>query len=101
VPVHGPVAAVRSRLRLATAAAAREGDRATVTALLTHAQALGLPTGELAAVAERHWPRPALPRRLGRAGRRWTAAQLRRAMRHLRHTPQSALGSRPEREPQP
>jgi hypothetical protein len=84
-PPHGPAAAVGYRLRLAVAAAARDGDRETVQALLTDAARRDLSTAELLAVAERHWPAPALPRRLTRAGRRWTAAQVRRAMRHLRH----------------
>jgi hypothetical protein len=84
-PAHGPAAAARHRLRLATATAARHADRATVMALVAEAERRGLPTAELVAVAERHWPTPALPRRLGRAGRRWTAGQLRRATRRLRH----------------
>jgi hypothetical protein len=81
------------------AAAARAADHDTVTALLAHAQALGLPAGELAAVAARHWPAPPLHRRLGRAGRRWTAAQLGRATRRLRHQRQPARTA--PHEPQP
>jgi hypothetical protein len=101
-PAHGPVAAARSRLRLAVAAAARQGDRETTMALLAEAERRGLPAAELLAVAERYWPRPALPRRLGRAGRRWTAAQLRRAVRYLRHTTPATASTQPEqREPQP
>jgi hypothetical protein len=70
-PPHGPLAAVGYRLRQAVTTAAREGDRQTVQALLSEADRRGLPAGGLLAVAERHWPAPALPRRLGRAGRRW------------------------------
>jgi len=77
------------------AVAARQADHDTVTALLTHAQALGLPAGELAAVAARHWPAPALPRRIARAGQRWTAAQLHRASRRLRHQRSARQESRP------
>jgi hypothetical protein len=91
-PAPAPQTSTRTggRLRLAVAAAARQADHATVTALLSHAQALGLPTGELAATAARHWPAPPLHRRLGRAGRRWTASQLGRATRRLRHQRQPA-----------
>ena len=85
-PVPSPGAAATGyRLRLAVAAAARQADHATTRALLAEAERRGLPAAELLAVAERHWPAPALPRRVMRAGRRWTAAQLRRATRRLRH----------------
>jgi hypothetical protein len=97
-PASGPAAAARHRLRLAVAAAARQGDRTTVTALLEEAKRRGLPAAELVAVAQRHWPAPALPRRLGRAGRRWTAAQLGRAGR-LRHTRQPARQASEEPRP--
>jgi len=80
-----PAAAAGYRLRLAMAAAARQADHATTRALLAEAERRGLPTPELLAVAERHWPTPPLHRRIGRAGRRWTASQLRRAGHRLRH----------------
>jgi hypothetical protein len=90
----GPVAGYR--LRLAVAATAHEGDQAA-TAALVHAGAhCGVDAGELVAVAERHWPKPALHRRAWRAGRRWTAARRRRLHRPRRQAVVTA-----EREGQP
>ena len=84
----GPEAAVPSepnrpapagyRLRLAVAAAARDGDQDATATLVRQAPAHGLDVAELLAVAEAHWPTPRLHRRAWRAGRRWTAAQVRR-----------------------
>jgi hypothetical protein len=69
------------RLRLAVAAAARDGDQDTTATLVRHAPAHGLDVSELLALAEAHWPKPALHRRAWRAGRRWTAARWRRLHR--------------------
>jgi hypothetical protein len=69
------------RLRLAVAAAARDGDQEATATLVRQAPAHGLDVSELLAVAEAHWPKPALHRRAWRAGRRWTAARWRRLHR--------------------
>jgi hypothetical protein len=83
------------RLRLAVAAAARDGDQDATASLVRQAPAHGLDVAELLAVAEAHWPKPRLPRRAFQAGRRWTTARLRRL-----HRPrgQAALAE-PERQP--
>jgi hypothetical protein len=79
-------------LRLAVAAAARDGDQDATATLVRQAPAHGLDVSELPAVAEAHWPKPRLHRRAFRAGRRWTTARL--------HRPrgQAALAE-PERQP--
>jgi hypothetical protein len=69
------------RLRLAVAAAARDGDQDATATLVRHGPAHGVDVSELLAVAEAHWPKPRLHRRAWRAGRRWTAARLRRLHR--------------------
>jgi hypothetical protein len=69
------------RLRLAVAAAARDGDQDATATLVRQAPAHGLEVSELLAVAEAHWPKPRLHRRAWRAGRRWTAARWRRLHR--------------------
>jgi hypothetical protein len=81
------------RLRLAVAAAARDGDQEATAALVRQAPAHDLDVAELVAVAEAHWPKPRLHRRAFRAGRRWTTARLRRL-----HRPRAALAE-PERQP--
>jgi hypothetical protein len=83
------------RLRLAVAAAARDGDQDATASLVREGPAHGLDVAELLAVAEAHWPKPRLPRRAFQAGRRWTTARLRRL-----HRPrgQAALAE-PERQP--
>jgi hypothetical protein len=78
----GPVAGYR--LRLAVAAAAHDGDQAATAALVHAGARCGVDAGELVAVAERHWPKPALHRRAWRAGRRWTATRVRRLHRPRR-----------------
>jgi len=80
------------RVRLAVAAAARDGDQDTTAALVREGARQGLDTGELVAVAERHWPKPRLPVRALRAGRGWTVARLRRLHRPRR--PTSVLAER-------
>jgi hypothetical protein len=67
-----------TRLWLAVAAAAHDGDQAATTALIREGARQGLDPGELIAVAERHWPRPRLHRRGWRAGRGWAIGWLRR-----------------------
>ena len=84
------------RLRLAVAAAARDGDQEATATLVRQAPAHGLDVAELLAVAEAHWPKPRLHRRLWRAGRRWTAARWRRLHRPRGRT---AGLAEPERQP--
>jgi hypothetical protein len=74
-------APARHRLRLAVAAAARDGDQDATATLVRNGPAHGVEVSELLAVAEAHWPKPRLHRRAFRAGRRWTAARLRRLHR--------------------
>jgi hypothetical protein len=69
------------RLRLAVAAAARDGDQAATAALVREGPRHRVDTAELVAVAEHHWPKPRLHRRAWRSGRSWTAARLRRLHR--------------------
>jgi hypothetical protein len=69
------------RLRLAVAAAARDGDQPATAALVREGPRHGVDTAELVAVAEQHWPKSALHRRAWRAGRRWATARLRRLHR--------------------
>jgi hypothetical protein len=76
----GP-APVGHRVRLAVAAAARDGDQDATATLVRQGPAHGLDVAELAAVAEAHWPKPRLHRRALRASRRWTAARVRRLHR--------------------
>jgi hypothetical protein len=83
------------RLRLAVAAAARDGDQDATATLVRQAPAHGLDVGELVAVAEAHWPKPRLHRRVWRSGRRWTAA---RVQRWHRPRDRAALAE-PERRP--
>jgi hypothetical protein len=85
-----------ARLRLAVAAAARDGDQDTTVALVREATRRGLDTGELVAVAARHWPKPRLRVRAWRAGRRWTTGSLRRL-----HQPRQAASAVAEREARP
>jgi hypothetical protein len=83
------------RLRLAVAAVARDGDQDATAALVRQGPAHGVAVAELVAVAERYWPKPRLHRRALRAGRRWTAARLRRL-----HRPQGqAAVTEPEQRP--
>jgi hypothetical protein len=72
------------RLRLAVAAAARDGDQDETAALVREGPRHGLEVAELLAVAEAHWPKPRLHRRAWRAGRRWTTARVRRLHRPRR-----------------
>jgi hypothetical protein len=83
------------RLRLAVAAAARDGDQAATAALIREGPHHGIDTAELLAVAEAHWPKPRLHRRAWQASRRWTAARLRQL--HRPHRQARVLAGR---EPQ-
>jgi hypothetical protein len=65
------------RLRLAVAAAARDGDQDATVALVREGPGHGVDVAELVAMAEAHWPKPALHRRAFRAGRSWMTTRLR------------------------
>jgi hypothetical protein len=97
----GPISpAGGARLRLAVAAAARDGDQDATAALVREAARRGLDAGVLVAVAERHWPPPWLPVRAGRAGRRWAVAGARWAWAHgptVRPSPWSSRSANPDR----
>ena len=83
------------RLRLAVAAAARDGDQDGTAALVREGPRHGVEVAELVAVAEAHWPKPRLHRRVWRAGRSWTTTRLRRL-----HRPRGrAALAEPERRP--
>jgi hypothetical protein len=70
----GPVDAAGWRLRLAVAAAAREGDAEQVTALVQQAARHGLAEATSVAVARAYWPPRPWPVRAATAGPRWPAA---------------------------
>jgi hypothetical protein len=95
-PPPGPIRPpAGNRLRLAVAAAARDGDQDATAVLVRQGPAHGVDVAELVAVAERYWPKPRLHRRAWRAGRRWTVARLRRL-----HRPQGqAALTEPEQRP--
>jgi hypothetical protein len=98
-PAEPPqVAAVRSRLRLAVAAAARDGDTDAATAMVREGARQSLDAGELLAVAERHWPKPRLRVRARHAGMRWATGGARWAWRHR---PRRRAGVLVERESRP
>jgi hypothetical protein len=80
----GPRPVAGYRLRLAVAAAAREGDQATTVALIHEGARHGLDAAVLLAVAARYWPQPRLHVPAWRASRRWTTARLRRLHRPRR-----------------
>jgi hypothetical protein len=93
---EGPLLVVGYRLRLAVAAAARDGDQNTTVALIGEGRRCGLDATVLLAVAARHWPQPRLRVRVWRAGRHWTATRLRRL-----HRPRRPAGAMVEQERQP
>jgi hypothetical protein len=68
---EAPLLVVGYRLRLAVAAAARDGDQAATVALLREGRRCGLAVTVLLAVAARHWPQPRLRTRARLAGQRW------------------------------
>jgi hypothetical protein len=80
----GPRPDIGARLRLAVAAAARDGDRDATTALLREGARQGLDAMQLFAVAARHLPTPRLYVRALRASRRWAGERLRRRHRPRR-----------------
>jgi hypothetical protein len=84
------------RLRLAVAAAARDGDQDATAAIVREGTRQGLDAAELVTVAEQHWPKPRLAVRAWRAGRGWTAARLRRL-----HRPRRRAGVLADREARP
>jgi hypothetical protein len=92
---HGPLSAGH-QLRLAVAAAARDGDQDATAALVREGVRRGLDGGGLVAVAERYWPKPRLRVRAWRAGRRWTTGNLARL-----HQPRQAASGVAEREARP
>jgi hypothetical protein len=85
------VTAVRTRLRLAVAAAARDGDTEATAALVREGARHGVNGGELLAVAERHWPRPPLRTRARHAAGRWAVGGARWAWTHRPHRQAGAL----------
>jgi hypothetical protein len=89
---------VRARLRLAVAAAARDGDTDAATAVVREGARRGLDAGELLAVAERHWPRPPLRTRVRHTAGRWATGGARWAWRHR---PRRRAGVLVERESRP
>jgi hypothetical protein len=95
-PPPGPIRPpAGNRLRLAVAAAARDGDQDATAVLVRQGPAHGVDVAELVAVAERYWPKPRLHRRAWRVGLRWTVARLRRL-----HRPQGqAAVTEPEQRP--
>jgi len=68
---EGPLLSVGYRLRLAVAAAARDGDQDATVALLREGRRCGLAATVLLAVAARHWPQPRLRTRARLASQRW------------------------------
>jgi hypothetical protein len=95
-PADAPLLAVGYRLRLAVAAAARDGDQDATVALIHDGRRRGLDATALLAVAARYWPQPHLHVRAWRAGRRWTTARLRRLHRPRRRV---AVVAEQERSP--
>jgi hypothetical protein len=83
-------------LRLTVAAAAQDGDQEATAAIVREGVRQGLDAAELVAVAEQHWPKPRIPVRAWRAGRRWTVTRLRRL-----HQPQRASAPVIQREGRP
>jgi hypothetical protein len=83
-------------MRLAVAAAARDGDQDATAAIVREGVRQGLDAAELVAVAEQHWPKPRLAVRALRAGRGWTVARLRRL-----HRPRRRAGVLADREARP
>jgi hypothetical protein len=82
---EAPLLVVGYRLRLAVAAAARDGDRDATVALLREGRRCGLDATVLLAVAARHWPPPRLRTRARQAGQRWVVGCARWAWSHRPH----------------
>jgi hypothetical protein len=73
----GPLLAVGYRLRLAVAAAARDGDHAATVALIRECGRCGLDATVLLAVAARHWPPTAAADPRPPSGQRWAVGGVR------------------------
>jgi hypothetical protein len=76
-PEAAPLLAVGYRLRLAVAAAARDGDQTATIALIREGARHGLDATVLLAVAARHWPKPRLRTRARQPGQRWAVGCVR------------------------
>jgi len=96
---EGPLLAVGYRLRLAVAAAARDGDQAATVALLGEGRRCGLAVTVLLAVAARYWPQPRLRTRARLASQRWAVGCARWAWAHRPHRRTAVVVA--EREGQP
>jgi hypothetical protein len=70
-PAEAALLAGGYRLRLAVAAAARDGDQAATVALIREGRRCGLDATVLLAVAARYWPQPRLRTRARLATQRW------------------------------
>jgi len=95
---EAPLLSVGYRLRLAVAAAARDGDRDATVALLREGRRCGLDATVLLAVAARHWPQPRLRTRARQASQRWAVGCARWAWAHRPHRQAVVVA---EREGQP
>jgi hypothetical protein len=82
---EAPLLAVGYRLRLAVAAAARDGDQAATVALLREGVRQGLDATVLLAAAARYWPQSRLRTRARQAGQRWAVGCARWAWAHRPH----------------
>jgi hypothetical protein len=98
-PEAAPLLTVGYRLRLAVAAAARDGDQAATVALLREAPRQGLDATVLLAVAARHWPTPRLRTRVRQASQRWVVGCARWAWSRRPH--RRAVAVMAERESRP
>jgi hypothetical protein len=92
-----PVAAMRYRLRLAVAAAARQADTEQTAALIREAERRGIDALELFAVAARHWLPPRLHVRARQVGQRWAVGGVRWAWQRRPRRPAGAVIQRESR----
>ncbi len=96
---EAPLLSVGFRLRLAVAAAARDGDQAATVALIREGRRCGLDATVLLAVAARHWPQPRLRTRARQASQRWAVGCARWAWARRPHRQATVVAA--EREGQP
>jgi hypothetical protein len=96
-PAEGPLLSVGYRLRLAVAAAARDGDQAATLALIREGRRCGLDATVLLAVAARHWPQPRLRTRARQASQRWAVGCARWAWTHRPRRQARVLAERESR----
>jgi hypothetical protein len=94
---EGPLLVVGYRLRLAVAAAARDGDQDATVALIREGRRCGLAVTMLLAVAARHWPQPRLRTRARQASQRWAVGCARWAWTHRPHRQARVLAERESR----